>query len=95
MILYTVRARNDLYEIENYLELLNPAASRRVLATIKSKIENLSTFPGMGMMTTAGVYRLPIVRYPYAVFYETSGDDVVIVHVRHTARAPIDPETDL
>jgi plasmid stabilization system protein ParE len=38
MILYTVRARNDLYEIENYLELLNPAASRRVLAAIKSKI---------------------------------------------------------
>jgi plasmid stabilization system protein ParE len=37
MILYAVRALNDLYEIENDLKLLNPAASRRVLAAIKSK----------------------------------------------------------
>jgi plasmid stabilization system protein ParE len=68
MILYTRRALNDLYQIENYLEPLNPVACRGVLAAIKSKIENLSALPAMGMMTTVGVYRLPIVRYPYVVF---------------------------
>ena len=33
-------------------------------------------------------------RYPYAIFYRVAGDAVLILHIRHTAQKPIDPETE-
>jgi plasmid stabilization system protein ParE len=36
---------------------------------------------------------LALTRYPYLVFYAVVADDVVILHVRHGAREPIDPST--
>jgi plasmid stabilization system protein ParE len=34
---------------------------------------------------------LPVGRYPYLVFYTLRDDEIVILHIRHGARAPIDP----
>jgi plasmid stabilization system protein ParE len=34
---------------------------------------------------------MPIGRYPYLVFYTLGDDEIVILHVRHGARKPIDP----
>jgi plasmid stabilization system protein ParE len=31
---------------------------------------------------------LPLVRYPFKVFYRIAGDTVRILHIRHTARRP-------
>ena len=31
---------------------------------------------------------LTILRYPYKVYYEVEGDEVWIVHIRHTSRRP-------
>ena len=31
---------------------------------------------------------LPLMRYPFKVFYRVVGDTVRIVHIRHTARRP-------
>ena len=33
-----------------------------------------------------GVYELTVVRYPYQVYYEISGDEVWIVHIRDARR---------
>jgi hypothetical protein len=34
---------------------------------------------------------LPIARYPYLVFYEVLEGEVVVHHIRHTRRQPVDP----
>ena len=34
---------------------------------------------------------LPIVHYPYVVFYEVLEDEVVVHHIRHGRRAPPEP----
>ena len=33
----------------------------------------------------------PVVRYPYLVFYEVINNEVIIHHIRHGRRRPIDP----
>jgi hypothetical protein len=33
----------------------------------------------------------PIVRYPYLVFYEVLDREIVIHHIRHARRKPLDP----
>jgi plasmid stabilization system protein ParE len=43
----------------------------------------------MGHATDVGNVRVLFVgRYPYKIFYRLSGNDVEIVHIRHTARRP-------
>jgi plasmid stabilization system protein ParE len=36
----------------------------------------------------AGVHVLPLIRYPYKVFYRVFPDKVRILHIRHTSRRP-------
>jgi toxin ParE1/3/4 len=67
-----------------------------VIAAIKSSIDTLSFFPQIGrLVDEAGHRRVPVVRYPYAIFYRISGDQLFILHIRHTSRRPIDPATEL
>jgi toxin ParE1/3/4 len=96
MIVYAPRALDDLRAIETYLQERNPAAARRVLKQIKRTIEMLAVFPVVGVVVNQdGDRRIGIGRYPYLVFYHRTKGDVFIDHIRHSARKPIDPATEL
>ena len=91
-IAYAPRALADLTAIEAYISQHNPAAARRVLAAIKSSIDGLEQFPKLGLPIDDSLrYRLPIGRFPYLVFYRLAEAEILILHVRHAARKPIDP----
>ncbi len=86
---YTIRARTDFAAIISYLGERSPAGARSVKAAIERRIALLGEFPFIAPMTDEpGVYELTLVRYPYKVYYQVDGDDVWIVHIRHTARRP-------
>jgi hypothetical protein len=40
----------------------------------------------------AGHRRLPVLRYPYVVLYRIAADELLILHIRHTARRPLAPD---
>lgn len=70
--------------------------ARNVLAAIKAGIEALSFFPEIGrVVDTLGHRRLVIPRVPYNVYYRIAGEDLLILHIRHTSREPIDPDEGL
>jgi len=84
-IRYTVRARADLIEIKSYLMNRNPRAAVAVMTSIRQRIALLTDFPLMAPETDQpGVRSLPLVRYPYRVYYQVAGDEVRILHIRHT-----------
>ena len=86
---YTPRALADLDEIYSYLDLRAPAAARSVKDLIERRIASLAEFPAMAPQTEEpGVRELTIVRYSYKVYYEVAGDEVWIIHIRHTSRRP-------
>jgi toxin ParE1/3/4 len=79
-IRYTVRARADLEEIRSYLLRRNPRAAVAVVTAIRHRISWLADFPLMAPETDErGVRELPLVRYPYRVYYEVVGDEVRIL----------------
>jgi toxin ParE1/3/4 len=95
-VVYAPRALRDLESIATYLVARNPAGAINVLGAIKSSIDTLSFFPQIGrLVDSAGHRRVPVLRYPYLIFYRIAGDELLILHVRHTSRRPIDPATDL
>ena len=89
---YSVRALADLVRIAEYVREHNPRAAATLEQRIRSSIEQLQTFPLIGRPTgDPGIRMFPIVRYPYLVFYEVADREVVIHHVRHARRKPLDP----
>jgi toxin ParE1/3/4 len=95
-IVYAPRALRDLESIATYLIERNPVVAINVLGAIKSSIDTLSFFPQIGrLVDDAGHRRVPVLRYPYLLFYRVLGDELLILHIRHTSRRPIDPATDL
>ena len=89
---YSKRAVADLVGIADYIREHNPRAAVEVEKRIRTSIRQLEMFPFTGRPTDDPSIRLfPIVRYPYLVFYEVLGGEVVIHHIRHGRRRPIDP----
>jgi plasmid stabilization system protein ParE len=86
------RAASDLNDIRSYLVERSPQGAERVRRHIEATIDQLSDFPFLGRATDEPSVRvLPLTRYPYVIFYTVIADEVVILHVRHGARRPIDP----
>lgn len=89
------RAVRDLEEIRTYLMQRSPFGAEQVRQHMQQTIERLGDFPFLGRVTDEPSVRvLPLVRYPYLIFYAVLVDAVVVLHIRHGARQPLDP-TDL
>lgn|SRR5690606_505067 len=89
MVRFTRRARRDISEIYNWLVDRNPVAARQVEDFIRKASLGLAEFPMMGVPTDlAQVRRLPLVRYPYTIFYrvDDTGGFVDILRIVHGSR---------
>jgi toxin ParE1/3/4 len=90
-IRYTRKALTQLHQIYSFIEARNPSAARRVNEQIKKSIARLARLPYSCRETDRpGIRVLPIVRYPYLVFYrvDETAQEVHILRVRHSARDP-------
>jgi plasmid stabilization system protein ParE len=88
------RALDDLRQIRSYIAERSPSGAERVRHHIVHTIDNLTDFPFLGKATDEPRVRILVMtKYPYLVFYSVVKDKVVILHIRHAARQPIDPAT--
>ena len=90
---YSPLALLQLEEIHRYIEQFNSRAAKAVVARIEELCEKLGEFPGMGSTTDQpGVRVLPVVRYPYLIFYLPilEADEVRILRIRHGRRKPLE-----
>lgn len=90
---YSPRAALDLAEIGHYLAERSPTGAVAVERRIRTVIELIAQFPASGRIVHArpDVSVIPLGNYPYRIFYTASGDELIILHIRHSARKPIDP----
>ena len=88
-VVFSERARTDIGSIYDEIAQHNAAAALRVEAAIRSACDWLADFPFAAVATDEpNVRRLPLVRYPYTIFYRVDGsrDLVEIARVIHGAR---------
>ena len=86
---YTDTAATEVEEILEYISLHNRAAAIEVNARLEQTVSVLADFPDIAQMSDEpGVRRMPVGRYPLMIFYTEENDELVILHVRHTAREP-------
>jgi plasmid stabilization system protein ParE len=90
-VVYSPRAIRDLEEIGAYYRA---AASPKIAAAIGERIERvINRLPhhphaAPRVARRANVRAVLVLRYPFKIFYRVRGDDIEILHIRHTARRP-------
>ena len=88
---YTLPALADLDQILDYIVSRSPQGARNVQARIRTVIDLLVQYPYVGTPTAdPSIRRITTPPYPYLIFYEVAGDEIVIHAVRHGARDPSD-----
>lgn len=88
-VVYAERAIRDIGDIYDAISAHNAQAAQRVEDAIRSTCEGVAHFPYAAPATDEpGVRRLPLVRYPYTIFYrvDPARDLVEIARVVHGAR---------
>ena len=79
----------QLDDIFLYIYERNRSAALAVAKRIEDLAALLGGFPLVGHLTDEAEVRiLPVVRYPFLIFYaiDNAADEVVILHVRHAAQ---------
>jgi len=89
---FTPRARDDLREIMDYIANDSPASAERVGQAISDACALIAARPHLGIRNArAPELRSRLVaRYPYRIHYVVENANVWIVHIRHSARRPLD-----
>ena len=86
---FTPRALAELDAILDYVAERSPTGARRIQQRIRTLIDVLPDFPNAGQQTSVPrLRRLVVTPFPYAIFYRTAADDIVIISVQHAARQP-------
>ena len=89
---FTPRARDDLREILEYIAKENPAGAERVGRAIFDTTALIAARPHLGIRNAKapGLRSRLVTRYPYRIHYFVENADIWIVHIRHSARRPLD-----
>ena len=86
---YTLPALADFDAILHYISQHSPQGAARVKRRILALIDLILTHPKIGTRTNdPTIRRIRATPYPYLVFYEVAGDEIIIHAVRHAARKP-------
>jgi toxin ParE1/3/4 len=87
---YDPRAIQDLSDIRSYLVAhAAEKAAEKIRRHLQTRANRLRTRPFMGIASEHPNIRiLPPTQYPYRIYYAIRDEEVVILHIRHTARRP-------
>jgi plasmid stabilization system protein ParE len=80
----------ELDEILTYIGKRSPAGAKDVEARFRHAFELIAQHPraSQPLAQRPDVRRLPLGRYPYAVYYVAGADEVTVLRIMHSARRP-------
>ncbi|HEY1706873.1 MAG TPA: type II toxin-antitoxin system RelE/ParE family toxin [Rhizomicrobium sp.] len=85
---FTPAALADLDDILSYTARHFPQQVKPLERRVRQTIERLEIWPlnARELANSAGVRVVPLLRYPFKIFYRIENDSIAILHVYHTAR---------
>jgi toxin ParE1/3/4 len=86
---FAPRATADLARIgAQSRRVFGPAVAAALETFIRATIARLAVFPesGLRLPSRPSVWVVPLVRYPFKIFYAFDRNTITILHIRHAAR---------
>ncbi len=89
-VVFTAAAIEDLGDIAAYLAAHYPNVAPAMERRIRIVIARVARWPesAQRVIDRPDVRVVPLVRYPYKIFYRITPDAVEILHIHHTSRRP-------
>lgn len=87
-LVIALEASQDLDEAYDWYELRNVGLGEQFLRSVDASIQAILRAPEMHAIAHENYRRGLVRRFPYAVFYEYDGENVIVYSVFHTARDP-------
>jgi len=86
---YSRPALADLETILSYIEVGNPPAASRFALRLDGVFKRIAQFPKSAaeVADRPAVRRVPLVRYPYVIYYKLINGEIVILRIVHGARS--------
>lgn len=87
---YSNRVLDDLRKVSTASRPYGEAVTIALEVRIREIIAHIAEHPEVAprVEERSGVHVIPLVRYPYKIFYRVLADRVRILHLRHTSRRP-------
>ena len=87
---YSNRAIADLHNLSADSLTFGGSVASAVEARVRTIISHIGEYPQAAQRVAdrSGVHVMPLVPYPYKIFYRVFEDRVRILHIRHTSRRP-------
>lgn len=85
-IVWTEEAVEHLEAIVTYISAFNPAAAARLADRLIELADSLAEFPDRGRDAGGGRREMTTI-WPYILRYRVESDTVIILRIRHGARA--------
>jgi plasmid stabilization system protein ParE len=80
----------ELEAILHYVAERSPLGAKRVADRMRRALDHIARHPKAAetVEQRPGVRRLPLMRYPYVIYYEVGRDVVTVLRILHGARRP-------
>jgi plasmid stabilization system protein ParE len=94
-VVYTDEALRNLDEILGYIASHYPTVCLSFQERLRSVVARIGAWPESAQQIAArpGVRVVPLLRYPYKIFYRATGEAVEILYIHHAARQePLEEE---
>ena len=87
-IVFTSAALADLKDIYSYVSVNYPSVVSSLERRMSAVLARIAEWPESAreVEERPGTRVVPLIRYPYKVFYRIAGDRIEILHIHHTAR---------
>ena len=88
-IIFTQPALEDIAEIRIYVAAHYPHALASVERRLRLVLGRIMRWPESAQQVAEhpGVRMVPLVRYPYKIFYRVQWDSIEVLHIHHNAQA--------
>ena len=87
-VIYTAEARKNLDGILAYIASNYPTVYEPFLVKLRSVTARIGMWPDSAQESAEepGVRVVPLLRYPYKIFYRNTGEVVEIMYIHHAAQ---------
>ena len=87
-VVLTDEALRDLDTILAYTETNRPTAAAALEHRLRTSLRRIGAWPESAQTVAGrpGLRMVPLVRYPFRIFYRVADNQVEILHIHHTAR---------
>lgn len=87
-VIFSVEARQELEEAEQYYDRQLPGLGGRFHVEVKSALQLVRAWPLSCPIELDAIRRLNLSRFPYKLLYSVESDHIYIVALSHQHQAP-------